>query len=84
VLDLVAPQIGAPPFADPLLEGDGFELLVPRTAAREPRIFVSWRRPASPQSGEIGAFPLSLPERERPNLLAKYRVTTEAVALSRR
>src|SRR2546429_590096 len=26
-------------FADSPLEGDGFELLVPRTAAREPRIF---------------------------------------------
>jgi hypothetical protein len=28
--------------------------------------------------------PASLPARERPNLLAKYRITTEAVALSRR
>jgi len=30
------------------------------------------------------ADPASLPARERPNLLAKYRVTTGAVALSRR
>ena len=29
------------------------------------------------------ADPASLPARERPNLLAKYRVTTGAVALSR-
>jgi len=30
------------------------------------------------------ADPASLPARERPNLLAKYRVTTGAVAISRR
>ena len=30
------------------------------------------------------ADPASLPPRERPNLLAKYRVTTGAVAISRR
>ena len=30
------------------------------------------------------ADPASLPARERPNLLAKYRVTTGAVAIGRR